>query len=696
MKKILLSSACIAVLAACNSSDQMPETNKGADVAKSAVETAVQSPAKPALTSGIALENIDPSVRVQDDLYRHVSGKWLNEFEIPADKSNYGSFTKLAEKAREDVKLIIEESAQVEAKKGSDTQKVGDLFKSYMNETLLEEIGTKPLIPEMAKIDAINNASDLSHYIGHAQVISRAPFSTYVYADARDPDTTIAHIGQSGLGLPGRDYYFKDDPKSQEIRDKYVVHIGNMLELAGIPDAKAKAKAVFNLETQIAEAHWTKEKNRNPIARYNKKAFADLAKEVPELDWKRWQKSAMYGDIGDILVAQPDYIVALGKMMNSVNLDDWKSYFKWHLISRASGYMNKAVAEESFRFYRTELRGVEQQEPRWKRGVSVINSTLGEVVGKIYVERHFNSEAKKRMSVLVENLRKGFAESINGLEWMGAETKVQALDKLAKFTPKIGYPDKWKDYSALAIKADDLIGNMQRAALVETKRNRDQLGKPVDRSEWFMTPQTVNAYYNPVMNEIVFPAAILQPPFFNLEADDAVNYGGIGAVIGHEMGHGFDDSGSKYDGNGKLRDWWTKADRDEFEKRAGKLIKQYDGFTVLDDVHVNGTFTQGENIGDLGGLSVAYKAYKLSLNGEKSSVIDGYTGEQRVFMGWAQVWARKYRDEELRNRIQTDSHSPSEFRANGIVMNLPAFYEAFDVKEGDKLFLKEEDRVKIW
>lgn len=697
MKKLLISSVCLAVLAACNSGTEEQKANQETAKQEVTEQTSTTSTkAEQELVSGINKEHFDHSVRPQDDLFLHVNGKWLKEFEIPADKSNYGAFTMLAEQAREDVQAIIEEAANSKAEKGSDAQKVGDLYQSYMDEELLEELGTKPLQPELDKIAAIKDLSDLSEYIAYAQMVSEAPFSTYVYIDARQPDTYITQMSQNGLGLPSRDFYLKEDEKSEEIRKKYVEHVAKMFELAGVENGEEKAKAVMAIEMQIAEKHWPKEKLRNPVARYNKMSFEELQNTIPNLDWDRWSKTAMLEGIDSVIVGQPDYFAAVNDMLKEISIDDWKTYYQWHLISDSASFLNKALAEENFRFFQGVLSGVEEQEPRWKRGVNVINATLGEVVGKIYVEKHFKPEAKQRMKELVENLRKAYAQGIKELEWMGEETKKQALDKLAKFTPKIGYPDKWKDYSALEIKADDLFGNMKRATMVEIKRNREKLGQPIDRTEWFMTPQTVNAYYNPVMNEIVFPAAILQPPFFNMEADDAVNYGGIGAVIGHEMGHGFDDSGSQYDGDGKLRNWWTEEDLAEFTKRTDKLVAQYNNFTVLDGVHVNGEFTQGENIGDLGGLTIAYKAYQLSKDGKPAPVIDGMTGDQRVFYGWAQVWRRKYRDEELRNRIETDPHSPSEFRANGTVMNMPEFHEAFDVKPGDDMYLAPEERVKIW
>jgi len=681
------------MLSACGSAEQ----SASKPAANSNINPTVEKNVEPApLVSGIDIANFDTSVRPQDDLFRAINGKWLTEFELPADKSNYGSFTKLIEQSRTDVKAIIEEASKGDAPKGSDAQKVGDLYKSFMTQELLNEIGVKPLQPEFARIDAIQNTSDLSEYIAYAQMMSRAPFNVYVYIDDKQPDTHITHMNQSGLGLPSRDSYLKDDEKTKDIQAKYLLHIATMMELSGVENGDKVASTVMSIETELATKQWTKERRRDPVAGYNKRSSSEMEAMMPNLDWARWKKTAMLEAMTDVIVAQPDFLEAVNEMLVSVPLDDWKSYFKWHMVSGAAGYMNAELDQENFKFYRGVLSGVKEQEPRWKRGVSTLNGVLGEVIGKLYVAKHFTPEAKSEMTTLVENLRVAYGEGIKGLDWMGEETKVQALDKLAKFTPKIGYPEKWKDYSELEISADDLVGNMKRATMVEEKRNRSKLGQPIDKTEWFMNPQTVNAYYNPVANEIVFPAAILQPPFFNLEADVAVNYGAIGAVIGHEMGHGFDDSGSQYNGDGKLSNWWTENDRKEFEARAGKLVEQYNGFKVLGDVSVNGEFTQGENIGDLSGLTIAYKAYQSTKEGKEAPVIDGLTGDQRVFAGWAQIWARKYRDEELRRRIDTDPHSPSEFRANGTVSNMPEFYEAFDVKPEDKMYVKPEDRVKIW
>ncbi len=685
MKRLIASAFCLAFTAAYA---------HGPD--DSGNHAAVSLVSKSPVVSGISVANMDKSVRAQDDLFNHVNGKWLDSFEIPADKSNYGSFTKLADEARENVRAIIEAAAQSKAEPGTDAQKVGDLYQSFMDEERLTELGNSPLTPELKKINDIQNLSDLSDYIAYAQMMSDAPFYVYVYVDDKQPDTYITQMGQSGLGLPSRESYLKDDDISKGIRTQYVEHVAKMFALAGVKNGKDLAADVMALETAMATAHWPKEKLRDPVANYNKKSMKELADLMPNVDWSRWAETAGLEKAEAVLVGQPDVFASINDMLSDVSLDTWKAYFKWHLITNAAPYLAQELDKENFNFYGGVLSGTKEQEPRWKRGVSTVNRSLGEVVGKIYVTKYFKPEAKQRMQTLVEGLRSAYAQGINELDWMGEETKVQALDKLAKFIPKIGYPDVWRDYSALQIKSNDLFGNMRRASMVAVARNRDKLGKPIDRTEWGMTPQTVNAYYNPLLNEIVFPAAILQPPFFNLDADDAVNYGAIGAVIGHEMGHGFDDQGSQYDGNGKLNDWWTDSDKEEFEKRTGKLVSQYDNFVVLDDVHINGEFTQGENIGDLSGLTIAYKAYQLSKNGKKAPVIDGLTGDQRVFAGWAQVWARKYRDEELRKRIDTDPHSPSEFRANGTVMNMPEFHEAFGVKEGDKMYLAPKERVKIW
>lgn len=659
-----------------------------------AKDASPQAAQQKAPISGIDLSNIDQLVRPQDDFYQYMNGTWLKNFELPADKSNYGAFTKLAEESREHVKEIINDVSKGDNKAGSDEQKIADIYKTYMDTETLEAKGLKPIASELKKINGISDIESLSEYMGYADIYSTAPIGMYVYIDQKKSDEHIVYMGQSGLGLPDRDYYFKDDEKSKKIQKAYVKHIGNMLTLAGIKDGEEKAKGIYKLETALAEGQWTRIQNRDRDKTYNKMTFDELKAKLPAVKWDAWLKHTMIEKPDHVVVTQPSYLDTLNKVLKETSIDTWKDYYTFHMLSNASTSLTEALDKENFSFYGTVLSGTTEQEPRWKRGVDLVNGLVGELVGKVYVKRHFPAEAKTRMVKLIENLRTAYGESIKELEWMGDETKKKALDKLAKFDPKIGYPDVWRDYTKMNIQGDDLIANMKEATRFLTHRNRSKLGQPIDRNEWGMNPQTVNAYYNPTKNEIVFPAAILQPPFFNLEADEAVNYGGIGAVIGHEMGHGFDDQGSKYDGDGNLKNWWTDEDRKQFEMRTGQLIKQYDAFTVVDGTHVKGEFTQGENIGDLSGMAIAYKAFKA--NHPDSPVIDGFTGDQRFFMGWAQVWMRKYRDEELLRRIDTDPHSPSEFRANGILKNLPEFYEAFDVKPGDGMYLNPEERVKIW
>jgi putative endopeptidase len=692
MKKTLITSAiCLALVTACG--QQEPDKkSRESETSKAQIEQ------KTALTSGIELDNMNTKVRPQDDFYEYVNGAWLARTEIPADKSTYGSFTALRDKSRQDVKAIIEETAQLEnVEAGSDAQKVGDLYRSYMSTDKLNKLGAKPLKPELDKIDALTNHDDVAVYFAESQMIGTdAPFGFYVNNDSKNPTSYIMHFVQSGLGLPDKVYYSKDDEKSVELRAAYVEHLTQMFSLSGFEDAKSKAEQVMALETAIADIHWERTKRRDRNATYNKIETAKLSELMPNFNWQAYLSHAGVTSETHVIVSEKSYFEKFSKLFKATSVADWKAYFNWTLINSAANKLSSEFDQQNFAFYGTKLNGTPEQEVRWKRAVGAVNSLLGEVVGKIYVKKHFKPEAKARMVKLVENLRTAYKEAIINLEWMSEDTKKQALDKLAKFTPKIGYPDKWRDYSALEIKADDLVGNYLRASQFNYQSQIDKLGKPIDKAEWFMSPQTVNAYYNPSMNEIVFPAAILQPPFFNMEADDAVNYGGIGGVIGHEMGHGFDDQGAKSDGDGVLRNWWTEKDLTEFKLRTGKLAAQYSEFEPLPGEHINGELTLGENIGDLGGLTIAHKAYQLSLNGKKSPEIDGLSGEQRFFMGWAQVWAYKFREEALRNRLATDPHSPAPYRGNGTLMNMPEFMQAYDVKPGDGMYRKPEDRVKIW
>ena len=678
LKKLLLMTAAVSVTA-CGGPDQPP-------VAEA-----------PPLVSGLDVEQMKTDVRPGDDFFTYVNGQWIEDTEIPADRASYGSFNILAEEAQENVRAIIEESAGGDFPVGSDEQKVGDLYRSFMDLERRNELGLSPVEPEFERIDSISSHEELARYFAGA--VTRgldAPFGVTQFADLRDPEYYAMYVFQSGLGLPDREYYFNDDEKSVEIREKYAEHVKKMLELAGHDDPAEAADGIMALETRLAAEHMKKEDTRNWAANYNKVAVADLGSIMPGFPWDAYLAELGASDLDALVVIMTDYMMALDQILAETSVDVWKPYLKWLVLHERSARLTREIDEANFEFFGKTLAGTEVQRPLWRRGVNVVNNTLGEAVGKVYVARYFPPEAKERMLDLVGNVIKAYEVSIRDLEWMSEETRVQALDKLSKFTPKIGYPDVWRDYSALTISADDLYGNLERAAMAEFERQLDRQGGKVDRTEWGMTPQTVNAYYSPPLNEIVFPAAILQPPFFNLEADDAVNYGAIGAVIGHEIGHGFDDSGSRFDGDGVLRNWWTDADREEFERRTGRLVDQYNAFRPFDDLAVNGEFTLGENIGDLGGISIGLLAYQMSLDGKEAPVIDGFTGVQRVFLGFGQVWRNKYRDEALRLQIGTNTHAPSMYRANGAVRNVPEFYEAFAVAEDDALYLAPDDRVKIW
>ena len=664
---------------------------------------ACMKPADPAATAKSAESGLDPaafdkSVRPQDDLFRHVNGAWLASTEIPADKASYGAFDILFDKAQVDLRNIVEEAAKSTSRApGSDAQKIGDFYESFMNESRVEELGLAPLKAELEAIDALKTRSDVAKHFAHFFKLNLInPIVGYVDGDAQEPGKDIVYVFQGGLGLPDRDYYIKNDDKLKEYREKYVGFVGSILGMAGDTAASKSAREIFVLETRLARAHWTNVENRDAVKTYNKVAVADLAKQFPGFDWTTWTTELGINNVPALVVSQPSYFKALAAAVNELPVDTWKPYLKASLLNGFAPYLNKSAVDAEFGFYTTTLRGVKEQQPRWKRGVNAVNGNLGEMLGKLYVERHFKPEAKARMEALVANLRESYRVGIDQLEWMGPETKKQAQEKLAKFRPKIGYPNKWRDYSKLEIKKDDLVGNMMRAFIHENNYQLGKAGKPIDPEQWGMTPQTINAYYNPVRNEIVFPAAILQPPFFNLEADDAVNYGGIGAIIGHEMGHGFDDQGRRFDSTGALKDWWTKADEAEYMKRAKVLVDQFNQFEPLPGLHVNGELTLGENIADLTGLVIAHQAYVLSLKGKDAPAIDGISADQRFYMGWAQSWKAKEREESLRQLVLTNPHSPEMYRANGAVRNIPEFYAAFGVKEGDKMFLPPDKRVKIW
>lgn len=687
MQRIIATSALSVLLAACGQDNSTTPIADAPEVKEAAAEK----------HSGLLLENMNTEIRPGDDFNAYVNGTWMDTNEIPADRASNSAGLIVHEQATANVKTIIEEAADGDFAVGSDEHKVGALYKSYMDMDTRNKLGVTPLESEFAKIEALENHDQLAVYFAESNKIGiDQPFALGQYVDFKDPNTYMMFTWQAGLGLPDREYYFTEDERSEEIRKAYVAHIEKMLTMAGIADGENAANMIMALETRMANEHMKKEKTRDMVALYNKIPLDELPELMPDFPWDAYLSSAAVTGIDGLVVTQLDHMRALNDIIKDTSMDDWKTYLTWKLVDANAGLLNEEMDLQNFEFYSKTLRGIEQPLPRWKRAVANVNGNLGEVVGKVYVARHFPPQAKEQMLELVHNLIKAYEISIKELDWMGDETKAQALDKLHKFTAKIGYPDNWEDYTRLEISADDLVGNMQRSNLFVYEKNLARQGGPVDRSEWGMTPQTVNAYYNPPLNEIVFPAAILQPPFFDLGADDAVNYGSIGAVIGHEIGHGFDDSGSAFDGDGVLRNWWTDEDKTEFEKRTAKLVEQYSEFKPFDDLNVNGEFTLGENIGDLGGLSIALLAYELSLDGKEAPVLDGFTGEQRVFIGYAQGWLGKSRDEALRQQIKTDPHSPRQYRVNGVVRNVPEFYELFDVVETDALYLAPEDRVKIW
>lgn len=647
--------------------------------------------------SGLYLEYMDTTVNPGDDFQMFVNGKWIDETEIPSDKSSFGIGMILHEQSQDNVKSIIEYASESDNKDGTDEQKVGGLYASYLDMETRNALGIDPLSAEFEKIESIQDHTDLAKYFAYANKAGYdAPFGMFIMADLKKPEEHALYTWQGGLGLPDREYYLKEDEKSVSLRQSYEEHVAKMLGLAKIENAEAAAGSIMALETKMAAQHMKKEDTRDMMRLYNAVPVDSLNDLMPKFAWKEYMAEAGTGGKVDfVVVPQLDYSREVDNIIQSTSIGDWKTYLKWSVINHTASRLSEDFDNQNFEFYGKTMRGIKEQRPMWRRAVGVVNGNIGEVVGKVYVKKHFPPEAKERMVTLVDNLLKAYEASIKELDWMGEETKKQALDKLAKFTPKIGYPDEWKEYPA-EIKEDDLFGNLMRSEMAEYDRQLAKLGQPVDKKEWGMTPQTVNAYYNPTQNEIVFPAAILQPPYFDMAADDAVNYGAIGGVIGHEIGHGFDDQGSTFDGDGVLRNWWTDADREEFKKRTNALVAQYDGFKVFDDLNVNGEFTLGENIGDLGGLSIALKAYKMSLEGKEAPVMDGYTGVQRVFMGWAQAWRKKSREEAMRMQISTDPHSPAAFRVNGVVRNIPEFYEAFNIGEGSGLYLAPEERVKIW
>lgn len=664
----------------------------------------------PAIRSGLDLTYVDSGVRPQDDLFGHVNGRWLDGYEMPPDRATDGAFRALFDRAESQVRELLtaaaESAAAGTAAPDTDERRIGDLYTSFLDEQTVRDRGVAPLLRELASIDAAVDRDALARVVAAGQRTGvGGGVGLYVDTDSKNSSRYLLHLSQSGIGLPDESYYREE--QHAEILAAYPAHIAAMFALVygGQTEQHAETAArIVALETRLAGAHWDVVKRRDAELTYNLRTFAELPAEAPGFDWAGWVSAlgvqpAASGELAELVVRQPDYLTAFAELWASADFADWQDWARWRVIHARAGLLTDELVAEDFEFYGRRLSGTEQIRDRWKRGVSVVESLMGDAVGKLYVAQHFPPDAKARIDELVANLREAYRVSITNLDWMTPATRERALAKLDKFTAKVGYPAKWRDYSGLVTDPADLYGNYLRGYAVNYDRELAKLGQPVDRDEWFMTPQTVNAYYNPGMNEIVFPAAILQPPFFDADADDAANYGGIGAVIGHEIGHGFDDQGAKYDGDGNLIDWWTDADRAEFGSRTTALIDQYENYVprgLAPDKHVNGAFTVGENIGDLGGLSIALLAYQLSLNGAEAPVIDGLTGTQRVFFGWAQVWRTKSREAEAIRRLAVDPHSPPEFRCNGVIRNMDAYYDAFDVTPDDALYLEPAARVRIW
>ncbi|KQQ40160.1 peptidase M13 [Duganella sp. Leaf126] len=678
MYRTLISAACCALLALSSPSS-------------------FAEPAAP--VSGIDLNTLDPAVSPKVDFYSYVNGIWARNTEIPADKSTWGTYTELREIAQRQLRALMEDAVKHPGKAGSDTRKIADLYTSYLDEKARNAAGFKPLKAELGRVSAVRDKRELPALFAQLQGSGvQTPFAAYVAPDAHDPDRYTINISQSGLGLPDRDYYLKDDDaRLKGVRDKYLQHIATMLTMSGDRQAAAHAAQVLDIETRLARVQWTRVQMRDPVKSYNRVDFAQFATLAPAFDWQAYFAAAGYADKEtSAVVRQPGFLTGFADTFASVPLDAWKSYLHWRIIESYASYLDSAAVRERFAFEGTTLRGVPQSEPLWQLALKFTDGALGDAVGKKYVAMYLPPETRPRVMAMFDNFVASFRDGIDHLDWMSAETKKEAQLKLAALKPKIAYPDRWRDYSSMTTQPRDLVANVRAARAWSRQYNLDKLGKPVDRDEWSMTPQTVNASYSPALNAITIPAAILQPPFFNVKAEDAVNYGLLGITFGHEISHAFDDSGSQYDVRGRLRDWWTPADRAAFKARAAGLVKQYGAYSPVPGYHINGELTLGENIGDNSGLSLTYRAYQRSLGGKPSPVIDGLTGEQRLYIGFAQKWRAKLRPEAAIAQIKSDPHSPGEFRAKGTVMNQPGFYQAFDIKPGDPMYLPPEQRVLMW
>lgn len=644
---------------------------------------------------GVDLSGGDPTAKPGDDFDRYANGHWIDRTQIPPDRPSWGTFAALRERSLQQLRDILEGLPKDAAASASE-RKLGDFYRAYLDTDAIERAGLTPARAVLEAIGAAKSHEELARLMSRPELRLTWPLDFNTLPDEKDPDRYMVTVVQSGLGMPDRDYYLKDEPVYAELRTRYAAHIERLLKLAGDSDAAQAAKSIPELESRIAVAHWPRAKRRERDLRYNPHARTELPSFAPGFPWPALLAGAGLEAQSRFIVREPDAVQALGVLFQEVSVERWQSYLRYHYLAANADVLPKAFDDEAFDFYGRALHGLKEQKARWKRAVDAVDRGLGEAAGQLYVQRHFPPASRRQMLALVENLRAAYAQHITQLPWMSAPTKKVALEKLAAFHPKIGYPDKWRDYSGLEVKAGDAFGNVARGVAFEWQRQLNRLGGPTDRAEWGMTPQTVNAYYNPTFNEVVFPAAILQPPFFDPNADAAVNYGAVGGVIGHEMGHGFDDQGAKSDARGVLHTWWQQEDTDAFHARVDRLAAQYDAYTVLPGLNINGRLTLGENIGDLGGLSVAYDAYHRSLHGGAAQKLDGLTGDQRFFLSWAQVWRTKQRDEDQRAQVASDPHSPAKFRVNGVVRNIDAWYGAFDVRPGDKLYLAAPERVRIW
>lgn len=643
--------------------------------------------------------SLDSTFKPGDDFYEFVNAKWIAANPIPAEKSRYSSFDHLADNSLEMLRKVMEDASQANNAAGSNAQKVGDFWVSGMDSSAINAAGISPLKPYMEKIDAIQTTDDMIKVVASMHRMFSFPmFSHWVSQDAMKSTDQILELWQGGIGLPERDYYTRTDAKSEQIKKDYVLHIKNLFVLSGADaeTAQKNADMIMGLETKLAESSMRRVDMRDPYAIYHKMNKDELTKLAPAINWNLYFTEINAPAFSELNVAQPAFFTTLNGMLKSVSIDDWKVYLKYHLMNYAADYLSDDFVAENFDFYQKKLRGVEQMKPRWKRVVEEANGALGEALGQEYVKVAFSEESKERMKRMVEDLRVALGERIDGLDWMSDSTKLMAHKKLSTFVVKIGYPDKWRDYSAMQIDRGPFVLNVMRAMEFESKRNLDKIGQPVDKTEWGMSPQTVNAYYNPSNNEIVFPAAILQPPFFDPKAEDAINYGAIGAVIGHEITHGFDDQGRQFDADGNLKQWWTNEDDTRFRERANVVVDQYKGYCPLDSVCIDGQLTLGENIADFGGLTVAYNAYKRTEEYKNAVSIDGFTPSQRFFIGFARIWAGAYREEAMRTQLLTNVHSPGKWRVNGTLVNMPEWYAAFGIKEGDAMYRPENERAKIW